>query len=208
MTLSVESKRSVTVVAGVGGSGKSTFALRYLANAPLDLRFIFDPEGEYAQRLEMEPAHDGYTLALSLSRGWVIFDPHSMFAGRVTEAFSFFCEWAFVMSERIPGRKLFVVDEAWKYCKPQSIPEAFALICQTGRKRQLELLVNTQRPHLLNGSLLNEGSEFVCFHLQERAALDRMSEYGFCEDELRSLPDLHFIARTDKGGELRGAITL
>ena len=52
--LQIENKRAVTVVAGVGGSGKNTFALRYLVNAPLDVRFVFYPEGEYAQRLELQ----------------------------------------------------------------------------------------------------------------------------------------------------------
>jgi len=46
---------------------------------------------------------------------------------------------------------------------PNAIPSELALVTQTGRKRSLGLLVNTQLPNKLNGSILNEVSEFVCF---------------------------------------------
>ena len=204
--LQIENKRSVTICAGCGQTGKSTFALRYLANAPLDVRFIFDPENEYSQRLGIEPASTPWQLDVQLCQGWVLFDPHSLFAGRVTEAFAFFCEWAFEISSRIPGRKVLQVDEVWKYCTPQTIPPELATVCQTGRKRGLKLMVNTQLPNKLNGSLLNEWSEFVCFRLGFDKALDVVVERGFDADQVKALPDLHFISRTDTGGELRGKI--
>ena len=50
--LQVANKRSVTLCAGVSGSGKSTFCLRYLVNADLAVRFCFDAEGEFAHRLD------------------------------------------------------------------------------------------------------------------------------------------------------------
>jgi hypothetical protein len=206
--LQFENKRTVTICAGVGGSGKSTFALRYLVNAPLDVRFIFDPENEYSQRLQMPAATNGYELDLQLCQGWVLFDPHTLFAGRVTEAFAFFCDWAFTVSERLPGRKVLVVDEVWKYCTPQSIPPELATVCQTGRKRGLTLMVNTQLPNKLNGSILNEWSEFVCFRLGFEKAIAVAVERGFNAQQISSLPDLEFISRTDVGGELRGKIKL
>ena len=111
----MEAKRAITIVAGVSGSGKSTFALRYLVNAPLAVRFVFDPDGEYAERLDIEPARDGWALGLAACRGWVLFDPHEIFPGRCDDAFSFFCDWVQQMAERIPGQKILVVEEAWKY---------------------------------------------------------------------------------------------
>lgn len=206
MRLQIEGRRNVTICAGCGNTGKSTFALRYLVNAKLAARFVFDPEGEYAQRLGLASAGDGYALGLALLRGWIIFDPHPMFTGRMEEAFSFFCDWSFEMASRLPGPKVLVVDEVWKYCSPQAIPQHLANVCQTGRKRGLALMVNTQLPHKLNGSILNEVSEFVAFRLQFTRALDLVSEYGFEPAQVSALPDLAFIARTDKGGELRGAI--
>src|SRR2546429_688270 len=93
--LQVENKRSVTICAGVGQSGKSTFALRYLINGDFTARFIFDPEGEGAQRLQLAPARDLYELSLALCNCWVLFDPHTLFPGCVADGFAFFCEWTF-----------------------------------------------------------------------------------------------------------------
>jgi len=197
----------VTLCAGVSGSGKSTFCLRYLVNADLAVRFCFDAEGEFAHRLDLEPATDAYSLGLALCRGWVIFDPHALFPGRMDEGFAFFCEWAFALSERIPGRKVLVVDEVWKYCSPSAIPPELALVVQTGRKRNLALMVNSQQPQKINGSILNELSEFVCFQMQFPRALEFAAAYGFDPEELRGLPALSFVARNlDSGGELRGRI--
>ncbi len=206
--LQVENKRNVIVCAGCGQTGKSTFALRYLLNAPIDFRFIFDPEEEYAQRLGLAPARTAHELSMALMRGWVLFDPHDLFPGRRDEAFAFFCEWTFDKCSALPGKKMLGVDEVWKYCSPQSIPPELATVCQTARKRGLGLLVNTQHPTKLNGSILSEVSEFVCFRLQYERALTLAAERGFNPDQVQALPDLHFISRTDQGGELRGAIEL
>ena len=204
-----EHKRSVTAVCGLSGTGKSTFALRYIVNAVLACRFLFDPEGEFADRLAIRPASQFYDLQRQFIQGTVVFDPHGMFPGRLIDAFCFFCDLAFTWSERIEGRKVLVVDEVWKYCKPGSIPDELALVCQTGRKRGLGLMVNTQRPNLLNGSILNEVSEMVCFRLQEENALEKVSGYGFSPDELKALPDLQLVARNlDSGGERRGRIQI
>jgi hypothetical protein len=203
----LENKRSVTIVAGLSGTGKSTFALRYLVNAPLAVRFCFDVEGEFAERLGLPAASHPYELQLHACGGWVLFDPHQLFAGRIEEAFAFFCEWAYRFSERVPGRKVLVVDEVWKYCTPNAIPTELALVTQSGRKRGLALLVNTQLPNKLNGSILNEVSEFVCFRLQQAKVLEKAGEYGFDAEELKALPDLQFVARNlDSGGERRGRI--
>jgi len=197
----------VTICAGLSGTGKSTFALRYLVNAPLAVRFCFDAEGEFAARLGLPPSREPYDLQLHACQGWVLFDPHKLFEGRMDEAFAFFCEWAYRFSERVPGQKVLVVDEVWKYCTPAAIPEELALVTQSGRKRGLALLVNTQLPNKINGSILNEVSEFVCFRLQLDRALEKVVEYGVDAEELKALPNLSFVARNlDSGGELHGKI--
>jgi hypothetical protein len=166
-------------------------------------------EADANDDLELEPAWDADGLGIQLCRGWVIFDPHPMFPGRVQEGFDFFAEWACAMSGSLPGRKVLVVDEVWKYCTPTSIPPGLALATQTGRKLGLGILVNTQLPNKINGSILNEVSELVCFRLQLKPALEKVQEYGFDPDQVRQLPDLCFIARNlDSGGELSGRIKI
>ena len=207
MRLQIEAKRSITICAGISQTGKSTFGIRYLLNAPnLKYRFIFDPEGEYCQRLKVRGAASGYDLDKQLCTGWVIFDPHILFPGDMEGALSFFCEYAFLKSERLPGRKVLGIDEVWRYCSPHGIPKALSYINQTGRRRGLGLLLNTQEPTKLHGSLLNQVSEFVCFRLQFKEHLKLVRERGFDPERVQRLPDLHFISRTEAGGELSGEI--
>jgi len=212
-------QRNVTVVAGVSGSGKSALGIRFLLNAPLAVRFLFDSESserdpaqqEFSHRLSLPPVLTGYQLQLGLCQGWIDFDPHGFergaFAGRVTEAMRFFCEWAWEKSAAIPGQKVIVIPEVWRYCSPQAIPIELATIVQAGRKRGLTLLVDTQEPNRLNSSILNGVSEMICFKLQSNAALDKVSEYGFSPDEVQRLQQFECIARNlDSGGELRGKL--
>jgi hypothetical protein len=208
--------RNVTICAGVSGTGKSTFVIRYLVNAPLSVRFLFDAESserdpsqnEFADRLKLPPAGGFFQLGIALCNGWVPFDPHELFTGRLEDAFCFFCEWAWAKSSEIPGNKVIVVDEVWRHCSPQKIPVELANIVQSGRKVGLHLFVLTQEPNRLNSSIINGASEFVCFKLQSQAALDCVENYGFNRDEISRLPEFHFVARNlDSGGELRGQIT-
>lgn len=207
LPLQIERTKNVIVCAGTGKSGKTTFALRYLLNADLAARFCFDPEGEYSQRLNLAAAGNPYDLAVALCQGWIVFDPHENFAGRIPEAFAWFCQWAFDMASQMPGQKILVVDEVWKYCSPNAIPAELALVCQTGSKRGLGLLVNTQLPNRLNGALLAEASEMVCFRLTWEKALAITEARGFNNVELANLAPLCFVARNlDSGGEARGRL--
>lgn len=206
--LQVETRRAATLICGKSGSGKSTFALRYLLNAPgLACRFLFDPEGEFAQRLRLRPAVDPAGLEDDVSTRWVIFDPHTMFPGATAAAFRFFCDWAFAVSSRGAGRKVLLVDEVWKYCSPQSIPEELALCIQTGRKRGLDCMFATQRPNRLNGSILGEATELVAFRLQEPSALECVEALGMPAGEVAALPPGSFRAlNLDTGCSLAGRV--
>lgn len=211
------SVRNVTVNAGQSGSGKSSLAIRYLLNARLAYRFLFDADagekqrdvGEFAARLRLEPARDELGLAESLCRGWVAFEPWAMFPGNPESALDWFCRWAFELCARLPGEKIIVIDEIWKYCSPNAIPFPLARIVKEGRKRGLRLLVNIQEPHRLNGRIAAEMSELICFRLTLPRALDFAEEYGFDRAEVAALAPMHCIARNlDTGGELRGQVKL
>lgn len=199
-------QKQITIVAGMGQSGKTTFALRYLLNAELSCRFIFDPEEEYAARLGIPAAADAYDLGLALARGWVLFDPNTLFPGRHKEALAWFCQWTYDLCPAIAGRKAIVIDEVWKYCDPWQIPLPLAQIVLTGRKRGLGLMVNVQMPQKLNGALLAEVTETVCFQLQHAKALELMASRGFDPEQLLNLPPFRFVACALAGGQLAGTI--
>jgi hypothetical protein len=189
----------VVLAAGSSGTGKSTFALRSLvADTDLTCRFIFDPEGEFAERLQLPAAETMDELEFAIDDGFCIFDPHWAFRGNMAGALAWFSEYVFEKSCKLPGRKIFFISEAWKYCSPNSIPQSLANCVQTGRKAGLGMLFDTQRPNRLNESITNEVSELVCFRLQGRKALERVEELGADPSEVSSLPDGCFVSLNTK----------
>ena len=68
---------------------------------------------------------------------------------------------------------------------------------------------NTQTPGQLPEVIRSECSELVCFHLDEDKTLEWPTAKGLDADEIRALPNLHFVARNvDSRGELRGRIEI
>lgn len=200
--------RAVSLVAGKSGSGKTTFALRYLVNArDLACRFLWDADGQIAQRLALPAAETAEELEMAAADGWAIFDPNRLFPGRHADGFAWFAAWSYAAASRIQGRKLLLVDEVWRYCSPNSIPQPLAECIQTGRVRRLDCMFATQRPHRLNGSITNEVTECVAFNLRESAGLDRLEEMGAPRADVLALPRGSFLAvNVETGGSLRGKV--
>lgn len=189
------------------GSGKTTFGLRYLLNVPAVCRFVFDDRGQVAFRLGVKPCFTALDLEKALSGRWVVFQPGRMFPGRLTEAFRFFCHWAYSASCRGDGKKVFMADEIWRFCTPQHIPLELAILAQEGRAENLELFVCTQVPHKLNSSIIGQATEAVCFRLDEPLAWGAVRELGFDKERVRNLPLGAFVAvnRLNKQ-ELTGSV--
>jgi len=198
---------SLTLIVGMTGSGKTTFSLRYLRACPAAARFIFDDLGRAATRLGIRPACTAREVELALHTRWVVFNPHRMFPGDTAAAFRWFCQWAYDASRRGPGKKLFLVDEVWQWCSPNSIPREFALVAQTGREEHLELVTCTQLPHKLHASITGQSTELVCFRLQEPLALARVRELGGYPEEVRQLRLGEFVSYNRLSGHrLRGRV--
>lgn len=193
---------------GVSGTGKSTFAIQYLVNRDFTCRFIFDPDGEYSGRLKIPAATRPGPLEQSVLSRWCIFDPTEMFPGDNRAGFAAFCDYAWKLSARTSGgRFVLFVDEVQLYTHPSYVPKELSQIAEAGRKRGLELLIAGQRPNRIHGDLRAQWTEWVSFYMHERNSLEALEECGFSPDEVAALPDLHYIARSDKGGELRGVIS-
>lgn len=168
----------LTAIFGMTGSGKTTFALKYLQNSRAAARFIFDDQGQASLRLKMPMASTVAELERSLAMRWTIFNPHILFPGDAAGAFKWFCGWCFFASRRGPGRKMFFADEAWRWCDRDDIPRELAQIAQMGRAENLELITATQQPHLLNSSITGSATEMICFRLQESVELLKIKNLG------------------------------
>lgn len=183
-----------TLLCGMTGSGKTTFALTYLLNVSAACRFVFDDLGQVAARLGLAHASTSHELESALATRWVIFNPHRMFPGDTGAAFRFFCQWAYDCSRRGPGKKVLLVDELWKFCSPNQIPRELAVVAQTGRVENLELVTATQLPHKIHASISGQSTELVCFRLDEPLALDKAEELGADRAAVQGLPLGSFVA--------------
>lgn len=184
----------LTVVVGMTGSGKTTFAIRYLLNAPYVCRFVFDPTGQMAARFKRSPVSTANEVEAALATGWVIFNPHRMFPGQMEKAFRWFAKWAYDASCRGRGRKVFCADEIWQYQDRDKIPHELAMISQTGRVENLELLAITQLPSKISASITGQSTELVCFRLDESVELRKVQGLGADPVAVQNLPLGSFIA--------------
>jgi hypothetical protein len=196
-----------TLIVGMTGSGKSTFAFRYLLNVNSACNFIFDDLGRAATRLRIRPAYTARECEAALQTRWVVFNPHRMFPGDMKNAFHRFCQWVFDCARRGPGKKLLLVDEVWQWQTNQEMPRELALCVQTGREEALELVCCTQLPHKVNASITGQATELVCFRLAEPLALARVRELGADVDVVSKLPLGAFVSYNRlSGGSLAGRV--
>jgi hypothetical protein len=144
----------------------------------------------------------------SVEDGFVIFYPGSMFPGDWKKGLEWFSEWSYGVASTLPGRKVLLVDEAWKHITPHSIPHGVALWTNDGRSFGCETVLCATRPNKLNDTVINEATEAVCFRLQgERALATVRQELSFDSDLVANLPLGAFVAKNcETGSELRGRL--
>lgn len=199
--------RQCLVLAGASGTGKTTFALRYLVNGDFVCRFVFDADGQAAARLRVRACHTAAECEAALVSRWVVYDPNREFPGRHGEAFAWFAGWVFEAAGRGPGRKVCLVDEVWRYCNNWTLPPELAACVQTGRVRELDLVFATQRPNRLNEAITGEATELVCFRLQGERALKVVEGLGADPETVSGLAAGEFYALDTGSGEiLRGRL--
>jgi hypothetical protein len=180
---------ALTLIVGMSGSGKSTFAFRYLLNAPAACRFIFDDLGRAATRLGVHPCYTAAELEAALSTKWVLFNPKRMFPdGDYKAAFRYFCHWVFDASKRGQGKKFFLVDEIWQWQDRDQIPRELDMCVRLGREENIELVSATQSPSLINASITGQATELVCFRLDEPKELACVRRLGTDPDAVQALP--------------------
>ena len=194
-----------TTVVGMTGSGKTTFVIRYLLNTQPACRFIFDDENRTAPRLKIKPCFTEAELVAALSTRWVVFNPARMFyplpgdrdiLAPKKRAFAFFCAWVFEVCKGGPGEKVVSLPEIWRFCTPDSIPPGFASLLQMGRELGVHVLCDTQRPELVNDSVLGQTTEMVCFRLLGPAsdALRTVQKLGADSQRIANLPLGSFVS--------------
>lgn len=185
------------IVAGQSGMGKSTFLVKFLQGARATCKFIFDPEGEFSLRLKRRPARTAADLVSAVQNGFVIYDPSTMFPGRAGDGFNFFAKWAWKVSEKIPGRKIFACDEfqRWSNTGGGGICEGLSLVLESGRRYGLDSILVTLAANAIHNRVRGAATEIIAFRTIEPRPLEWLSGQGFDPEELKALEKGIYVAR-------------
>jgi hypothetical protein len=192
------------LVTGASGTGKTTYWTRYLLGTQARVKLVFDHEGEFAYRQKVPAATTPEALADGCARGWGIFDPSAMFPGDLPRAFDFFCEFAFEVATRLPGRKVFACDELQKLVGTQQVSRELALVLETGRRYGLDAALISQQPNLIHNRIRNQLTEVCTFRQIDHACLDWLESAGFDTEAVRLLEPGQFSCRSMVDGGVSG----
>ncbi len=202
--MQLEHRRFHLGIFGGSGTGKTTYAAKFITHAPARHVFIFDAEGEFSQRLQLAPCRTVYELDQAIPTGWICYDPHIMFPGQLERALEYFTRLTLRAAAIVPGRKLFVVDELGRYTGGSSIPQALKTLVQTGRRYGVDGVFMAQQPNELHNTIRVQLTEMVCFQLTDNTALEIPKKFGFDIEAVRALKPFQFICRNNQGREVRG----
>lgn len=208
MTQNIKRTASHLLVTGMSGMGKTSYVERYLAGSYHDFVFIFDHQTEFFERLNLIPCYDFSDMEKSMQDNRIIcFDYTLKYYGRLEAIFEAFCDYVFELSRNVllPANyeSLMVCDEIQKVIGPNTLPQSYKNVIQTGRRFNIDTAQLSQQPNELHNSLRNQVTEFVTYKLQDDRALKWVSEMGIDIEMVRGLPNLSYHWKNMHTGEER-----
>lgn len=197
-------------VTGTSGTGKTTLWMDMLEDHPARYKFIYDVEGEYAQRNRVRKvcmSMDDVVQAIIEKRELIVFDPLEEFPGKCGEGFNCFCDVIFsVCNQRdeeapLKGVKLMACDELQLVTNNRIEPIEFLTLCETGRRREIDVLVSSHAPNRLHNAVQNQFTWVATFRQSHKRALEYLVDQGFDADQVRKLGEHDHLWKDLKTGE-------
>jgi hypothetical protein len=78
------------------------------------------------------------------------------------------------------------------------------VILQKGRRRGLDGVFIALQPNRLHNDVRAQLTEVVSFQITDKRAAEWLTDFGFTWEDVSTLPPFQFIARNNRGGEVRG----
>lgn len=194
-------KASHVLVTGRSSSGKSTLLQTLITEGATRTTFIFDPEGEFSERLKLTASP---TLAGLGEDQISLFTPgaNTVWA----DEFDDFCFFCFNFATLFPGRSLMVVDELQDYVDTFTLPDTFRDCLQKGRRYGLDCLYASQQPNLLHNIIRSQTSEVYSFAQSDALSTKFVARLGVNSEAVLALHDLEFIHKQIGRPETKGKI--
>lgn len=199
-------RANVTAIIGSTGSGKGSRMKWILGREKFDRLAIFDPEGEYAEFGQVVNSLGGLVALLKKPNFRAVFVPSENDKAKKIQ-FDAFCQIAAGDDSGIGGHCAVVVDELAEVTTPSWAPPGWRKVCNKGRKRGLIVYGMSQYPAQVDKAFWGACTTIFSGRLITPAHARAMSEQiGVRPEEIRALPDLHFIEIDIRTGNItRGA---
>lgn len=206
--MNIERKASHVLTCGKSGKGKTTYNLRYLIGSHHDRVFIYDHQGEFAERLHLVPITSFEELRKRAAKErFLCFDYSQAFPGQMEETFDMFCGFVFDLCvEHLEPQgieSILVCDEVQKCTTVNECPQPLKNVMQTGRRFNLDSALMSQQPNRIHNEVREQVTELVMFQLKDENSLKFVKKMGLDEQPIIDLPDLHYIWFNLSNGESR-----
>lgn len=201
-------KASHVLIAGNSGSGKTTYAERYIIGSHHPRVFLFDHQGEFTERLHLPPvlSFDRIRPRAETER-LVCYDYSQEHPGRLEECFDGFCDEVFDISryhlEPMKFDCLMVCDEVQKCSSNANCPKPLKNILQTGRRFGVDSCCITQQPNRIHNEQREQVTELVLFNLMDENSLKFVAQMGKNTEEVQALKPLEYKWYNLRTGEER-----
>lgn len=197
------------IAVGKSGMGKTVFTNDWLLRSNYRYYFVFDHDGQFAQRHRLKPAFTLEEASMQLARSrFVIFDPSEKFADP-ERAVDFFACWTYKICERLRGPKLFYCDEIQDVCGTNKAPFWLRKVLVSGRTKSLDFIGASLQYNMIHNAIRGQATTTIAFNTDEGEALKKLIGRGFRADEIVSLRPGEFILRNHRTGiSERGKIIL
>lgn len=187
---------------GCGGHGKTTQLLELLKAEKSERFFVYDHKHEIGRRMGKPYVYTLNGLVEATAKGgWIVFDPCHLYPGQKQAGLQFFLDFIYTISEKLPGRKIVVIDEIHRFMSRQSVPEEMLLIVDDGRNFKIDLFACGQASNSINNEVRHQITECWAFRHSDKNGLAWLAENGFDPEEIVRLKPGEFVWRDLANGE-------
>lgn len=203
MTQKFDHPAKKVLIAGSGGTGKTTLLEKLVRKHRAQWKFIYDHQEEFGTRFGIETQH--YMLPdvedKVCRKGWVNYNPSLDFPGDYPTGFTAFCQYIYGMAQVTNGVKILCCDEMQMLSDNRTEPTDYLKCVEGGRRLQIDVFLISSSPNALHNRVLNGMSEVYAFQLTTDPAVKWIQGLGFDAEEVKNLGKYEYVHKNIRTGQ-------